>query len=138
MQMNDVHIDIRLEGEHFSPSKFMQLSQIHLEIIAEAGVIAKRGRYRGMPSPYGMALWPVVHPDNRNPNANSLFQSLTELLTHKDDFGKVGIEDITIDIDTPKYFSLDPETLALIAQLKATLDFNVNTDNRLYAAEGTS
>lgn len=136
--MNDVHIDIRLEGEHFSPSRFMQLSQIPIEIIAEAGVIAKRGRYRGKPSPYGMALWSVLHPSHRNPNAYVLFQSLNELLSHKADFEKVGIEKVIVDIDTPNYFSLDPETLSLIAQLKATVDFNVNTDNSLNAAEDTT
>jgi hypothetical protein len=138
MQVNNVEIDIRFVGERFSPSMFMKLTRIGLEVIAEPGVLAKRGRYRGKPSPYGLAIWSVKQEDYRTSIESSLLQSLTELLTHKGEFEKVGIEEITIDIDTPKYFSLDPDTLSVIALLKATVDFNVNTDNSLYAAEDTS
>ena len=129
MQMNDVQIDIRLEGEKFSPAKFMEVSQIPLEVIAEAGAPALRGRYKGKASPYGMALWRVEQEEeDKSDISRILFQNLNRLWQLKGEFDNVGIEEIIVDIDAPREISLNHDTLSLISKLNAKVDFNATSE----------
>jgi hypothetical protein len=133
--MQNTYIDIRFEGDRFSPKKLKKLTQLPIEILAEYGEIAKKGRYKNKPTPYGLALLKVEKNGKKDLRTN-LFNSIKFLLTEKQALKKSGVEDIIVDIETSpnieEGFYFDEDILASLSKLKAKIEFHTVKDEKNY------
>lgn len=78
-------IDIILSGDKFKPSSLC----LETKILAEYGSISKRGRYKGKPSPYGLAY--MIIP------LDSLTETLDNLVSNINDLKQSGVSDVELD-----------------------------------------
>lgn len=138
--MKGTFIDIRLEGDKFSPKKLRELTNLPLEAIAEYGEVAQTGRYKGKPSPYGMALIKVDGTDEEN--FNKIISQYLSLLAqdNKRAIKESGVDDIIIDVETlpnkETNFSFNPEIIQEISKLKGRIDFQtIEEDAEEYSLE---
>ena len=123
--MERVNIDIRFEGNKLSPEKLKTLTGFPIEVLAEYGEVAKIGRYKGMPSPYGLALLKVSKKQNKNIN-DILNTYLNKLIVKKEKLARIGVEEIIIDVETPPIkeseLSFDKNILSKLLKLNARID----------------
>src|ERR1041385_4422595 len=112
--MERVNIDIRFEGEKFSPRKLKELTGLPIETLAEYGEIAAKGRFKGKSFPYGLALLRVDKHSDKD-ITYILEKYLNKLLDKKKEISKSGVDDIIIDVETPPFkesgFSFENEIL---------------------------
>ncbi len=130
--MENINIDIRFEGDKFSPVKLKGLTGLPIETLAEYGEIARKGRYRGKSSPYGLALLKV----EEQPNKNIYFilnKYLKKLLDKKREISNSGVEEIVIDVETPPHresgLSFDNDILLKVSKLNARIDVHTISEN---------
>src|SRR6185436_4912247 len=126
--MNEINIDIRFEGDKFYPTKLRDLTGFPIEVLSEYGEIADKGRYKGKPSPYGLALLKIER-EKENDDLNEVFNRyLEKLLSKKEQLNEIGVEEIIIDVETPilkeSEFSFNNELLQKIFQLNAIIDWH--------------
>ncbi|WP_425656384.1 hypothetical protein [Tenacibaculum ascidiaceicola] len=50
------YINIQLSGESFSPKTLKKHTKLPIDVLVEAGEIAKKGRYKDKTSPYGLGI----------------------------------------------------------------------------------
>lgn len=78
-------VNICIKGDSkFSPKKFSELTGLKLDIVAEPGEIAKYGRYKGQPLPYGTA-W-IMNIDTK------------DILKNHGAFKECFVDQVTVDI----------------------------------------
>lgn len=133
--MENTFIDIRLEGDNFSPIKLKSLTNLPIEVIAEKGEIAKKGRYKGKPYPFGMALIKVDGKSKDDFN-NILGGYLAILLKDKKKALKQsGVEDIVVDVETPSHqdsrFSFEKKLIKEISNLNARIEFQTSEEQNV-------
>ncbi len=123
-------IDIRFEGDNFRPSELMDKTKWPLNILVEAGQISPRGKFKGKPSPYGIAFFTI----NMNSDINDPIELIDiysdKLLYNQDNLRESGVEDIIFDIETSNSkeynYSLDEKIIKKLSQLNARVDFHGN------------
>jgi len=131
--MKNTNIDIRLEGSKFSPKKLKAITNLPVEILAEKGEIAKKGRYKGKPSPYGIALIPVN--ESSKENLSTVMSRYTQMLLKdgKKALKESGVEEIVVDIETSPHsiagFSFEEKLIHEISELNARIVFQTVEDN---------
>lgn len=99
--MNHADIALIFSGDKFSPQKLQKLKPyLVINSIIEPGETATRGRYKGKPSPYGMAVVPVeLTKDFTQVPTHHLFEFLEQFLkNNKKLIKETGVEDIVVDI----------------------------------------
>ena len=126
MNKSNYTIYVNWVGDNFYPSQVKQKLNIPIKILCETGVITPIGRYRGMPSPFGMAVYefPVINNDLET----SLEQCCQTLLQWQATFAEAGAEELAIDIGIAKNCKPDmllyQEIMDMIATLRATIEFH--------------
>lgn len=130
--MKNINIDIRFEGDKFSPKKLKSLTGLPIETLAEYGEIANKGRYRGKLYPYGIALLKVDKQPNKDVNY-ILDKYLNKLLDKKKELYQSGVEDIVIDVETLPHkesgLSFENDLLLKISKLNARIDVHTINGN---------
>ena len=91
-------IYIRLSGDGFKPSVLSERIGLPIEIISETGVIAKRGKYKGKPSPHGMGIIDISIPDISINTLVGVYSA--RLYDWKKILHELYVDDITIGINT--------------------------------------
>ena len=125
MKKNRIYIDIVFEGKEFYPSKLKELTGFDIEELAEYGQIAKRGRYKGKPSPYGLAILKIQDTvfDDINIVLDEIIQ---ELLNKRPQLSQSGVDEITLDFDnfseSEIEIKINKEILKKISELNANID----------------
>jgi DNA-directed RNA polymerase sigma subunit (sigma70/sigma32) len=127
ISMQTIYIDIRFEGDKFSPKLMKKLTNFQLLSLAEYGEIAKTGRYKNRPSPYGMAILKTNEPIG-NEDINKVLNNYIEKLYKKaEDIKKSGVQEIIFEIgssiDTSSELSIDKRILKKLAKLNAKINF---------------
>jgi len=116
------YIDIQFRGLGFSPKKLAALTGLPIEPLVESGEIAKIGRYRDKPSPYGLALLKVP------PKANAILNYSNLLLKQKDLLEECNVQEILFDVETSyegfKEISITPKLACNLSILNARIEFN--------------
>lgn len=120
-------IDINFEGNKFYPSKLKELSGLPLEISAEYGVIATKGRYKDESSPYGLAHLKVELKNNCSIE-DTLNEYLVLLTKMKNTLDDCGVESICVFIGMSKdsyrkEFRLNIPILKDLVFLNASIEF---------------
>lgn len=117
----NTYIDIQFAGENFSPNKLKKLTNLPLEILVETGDIAKKGRYKGKPSPFGLALLKI------EPNQNSISKWCDILLSKSNLLAESNVREIVFDIESANEnfsnFSINKELTEKLSQLDAIINF---------------
>lgn len=130
--MESINIDIRFEGDKFSPKKLRELTGFPIEALAEYGEIAQKGRFRGKSSPYGLALLKVEKQPNRDINY-LLDKYLNKLIGKRKEISKSGVEDIIIDVETPPNkesgLSFENDVLLKVSKLNARIDVHTVSES---------
>ena len=120
-------IDIVFAGPRFRPQVLKEKGNLALEVVAEAGEMATKGRYKGRPSPYGLALLKVSAgtADDINPLLNETLNRLMELQPL---LVESGVEEITLDLEhyvkTEGQIKMDKDLVRKISALNANIDFS--------------
>lgn len=118
----NAYIDIHFKGDGFSPKKLKTLTKFPLEILVEAGEVATKGKYRGIPSPYGIALLKIA------PDQNSILEWCDRLLQQRKSLKTSKVEEIIFDIESTRNFtssfSVTPELSSRLSKLGAKLVFS--------------
>lgn len=119
--MENTHIDINISGDGFSPKKLQKYTDWSLEIIAETGEKATKGRYKGKPYPYGMALLPI------QPEEENVIEKWVDILLNKKDYlNKCKIQKIEFCVlTTPEYkdtFAISHLLAGKLHKLKANFE----------------
>ena len=101
--MNVSHLFIMLKGDKFYPSKLAPAVPWPLKILAETGQLSPRGRFKGQPSPYGMATIDVPELGKFGFSNKMSLQDIIEayadaLIQHIEALKKYGVEEIIFDI----------------------------------------
>jgi hypothetical protein len=123
------YIDIQFKGNGFSPKTLKELTNLPLEILIESGQIAKRGRYKGKKSPFGIALLKLDNSDN------VLLDWSKKLLNIKDSLVQSKVEEIIFDIESTnenfKNFTITTELANNLSLLNAKINFNKLEEDNL-------
>lgn len=128
------YIDIQFKGNEFSPKKLKKLTGLPLEILVETGEKSKKGRYKGKPSPFGIAVLKI------EPTQESILKWCNQLLllksNLKDSFVKEIIFDIESTNDNFSNFSITQELSNKLTKLNAIINFtkipNIEVDEFLH------
>ena len=118
-------LDIRFEGHEFYPSRLRDITKLPIKTLAEFGQVSSRGKYKGKPSPYGIAVLEMPETDKQI-NVPDLIQLYsTRLLENRDHLKDCGVEEIIFDIEsaagTPAELSLSPAILGNLSALNARI-----------------
>jgi len=128
--MNTTQIDIRFEGNNFTPSALQKELGLSLNILVEAGEISKKGQFRGKPSPYGIAYHTIDHDLELEDSIPLIEKYLNKLIKNQSILDKVGVEEIIFDIETLNSkaysYSLDTDIIKKLEKLNARIDFHGN------------
>jgi len=121
-------IYLRFMANGLQPSELAKDLNVPLEIHAEAGVIATKGRYKGQPSPYGSAIYDIKDPEKNltqlvEDTIAKLFEWIKVLRDYK-------LDKITIGINT---FGLSDYELNLSNSSLADLHF-IGVELAIYSA----
>lgn len=120
-------IEIVFEGSQFRPQVLKEKGGLPLEVVAEFGAVATKGRYKGQPSPYGLALLKVsaAATDDINP---LLSETLNRLMELQPLLAESGVEEITLDLEhyakTDVQIKMDKDLVRKISALNANIDFS--------------
>lgn len=125
-------IYIRFEGKNFYPSKLKEKTKYLIKVLAEAGEIATKGRYKGKPSPYGIGVLEIRADKNKEDIYNILQKYSSELLNNRAFLKESGVEEIVFDIETLKDFaseiSISAAILKDLSLLNARVEFHTIND----------
>lgn len=129
----NTYIDIQFKGDGFSPKKLKNSTGLPLEILVETGEKSKKGRYKGKPSPYGIALLKI------EPTQDSIINWCNQLLLLKSNLKKSSVKEIIFDIESTNEnfsnFSITKELSSKLNKLNAIINFtktpNVEVDEFL-------
>lgn len=114
-------IDIQFKGSLLKPAELGKATGLSIESLAESGQIAKKGRYKGQASPYGLGILKV------NPSADDLLKVVHQLQTQKAQILSYGVEEILVDIDANgeelEKLSFSNELIHALASLNAKVQF---------------
>ncbi|MDQ8205794.1 hypothetical protein [Pelagicoccus sp. SDUM812003] len=118
------HISFFISGDEFAPSKL----NIPFTESNDPGDIAKTGRFKGKPRPYGSAWY--VTPEHLNPSES--FAHLLEVFESRlDDLRLVGATDWHISVNREYYAqcneSFSREDLEMILRLECGFDYSAFT-----------
>ena len=130
--MNYYSVDIQLEGDKFYPSKLMEKIKQPIKILAEFGAIAKKGRYKGDPSPYGLGLLEVTPKDNANNTRNLIEEYSNKLLAWKQDLIDCGVDEIVLSIG---HFKESPKNILSLKSMFNLILMNVSVEYYTLEAE---
>jgi hypothetical protein len=126
--MNYASLDIRFEGSRFYPSKLKERTSLPIKVLAEYGEISAKGRYKGMPSPYGMGIIEISKPEIKTNISALILEYCNRLLDNKNDLKECGVDDIIFDIerskDAPAEILLSTNILRNLSALNATVEFH--------------
>jgi hypothetical protein len=118
------YLDIQFIGNNLNVNNLSKDINVPLENIVSAGEIAKLGRYKGLPSPYGIGLLKI------EPNIESITYYTEILLKVKDLILKNNVEEIIYDVDANaedlENITLTSSILMKLSQLNAKIKFNNN------------
>jgi hypothetical protein len=117
-------IDIKFEGSKFSPKTLMNLTKLPLEVLAEYGEIASRGRYKGKKSPYGLALLKVEPKNNFENLEDALRKVVKKLISHKKHLAECNVEEISVDVENNSSYKLEKDIIKDLSKLNANIDIN--------------
>jgi len=126
MTHNTVYI--RLEGSCFQPAMFIRKTKLPFKILAEPGKVMKIGRFKGKPSPYGLAQLEVASSSVPS-NLGGLLKSYTNiLLHHMGSFQESGVEAIIFDVEVTAgrafQTTLTTDVFNNLSKLNASLQFH--------------
>ncbi|MCF8461134.1 MAG: hypothetical protein K9G46_10435 [Flavobacteriales bacterium] len=125
----NAYIDIQFKGDGFSPVKLKALTKFPLEILVESGEVGTKGKYRGVPSPYGIALLKIA------PNEKAILEWCDKLLDQKKSLQKSKVGEIIFDIESTSSFSpnfsVTPELSSRLSKLGAKIVFSEIPDVEL-------
>jgi hypothetical protein len=97
-------------------------------VLAEYGEISAKGRYKGMPSPYGMGIIEISKPEIKTNISALILEYCNRLLDNKNDLKECGVDDIIFDIerskDAPAEILLSTNILRNLSALNATVEFH--------------
>lgn len=121
---------IEIQGRDFDPIKVEQIINFKFNNTINPGEIGLRGRYKGIPTPYGSAT--IVMP-NDNEKLLSLLQYLQSIISH---IRSHGADDIVL-YGVYAYkgqcnCELGIEEIRLLAELKIPFIFSVYEDKKLF------
>lgn len=123
---------IRFEGSKFYPSKLKDRLHFPIKTLAEYGKNSETGRYKGKPSPYGLAVLEILHKKNEKNVYNIIKRHIEELLQNQIHLKESGVEEIVFDIETSRdsssEISISPELLGSLSLLNAKVEFHTITD----------
>jgi len=123
------HFGIRFEGNKFSPKLLETLTGFPLKVLAEYGEISKKGRYKGQPSPYGMAFLDIDYELKENNLIEVLDKYTTILLRKKGALNESHVDEIIFDIETSKNnVPLEGEVLRKLGELNAKIEIKTTTE----------
>lgn len=128
MIAENIYIDIQFKGKGFSPRKLMELSKLPLEIIAETGEIATKGRYKDNPLPFGLALLKLED----NPEILDIWTDKLLEIKSALEVSKVGeiIFDIESKVENLTNFSISKDLAGKLSQLNGRINFTpIREDN---------
>lgn len=112
---------VSLYGEHFSPSQAEKISGITFDEKKARGDIGIRGKYKGLPTPYGSASINFEHPGGDADLLPANLPLLDILEQFIPSFQSVGAEEITIFVNVfytaQCNLELSPELLRRLAGL---------------------
>jgi hypothetical protein len=116
------HLDIQFIGNNLNVNNLSKDINLPLESIVSAGEIAKLGRYKGLPSPYGIGLLKI------DPSIESITYYTDILLNVKDSILKNNVEEIIYDVDANsedlENITLTSSIMMKLSLLNAKIQFN--------------
>lgn len=125
-------IYIRFEGNNFYPSRLKEKTKYPIKVLAEAGQIASKGRYKGKPFPYGIGVLEIKANKSKEDIYDVLQKYSSELLDSKAYLKESGVEEIVFDIETSKDFtseiSISAAILKDLSLLNARVEFHTIND----------
>ncbi len=128
--MNTKQIDIRFEGTYFFPSVLKKETDWPLNILVESGEISPRGKFKGKPSPYGIALLKIDEDFTKKDPIETIVLYSNKLIKIKKILEKSGVEEIVFDIETSNSkeynYSLESDFIKKLNFLNARVDFHGN------------
>ena len=129
--MSDMYPRLRLWGESFSPSAAEKRTGIVFDVKNEPGEIARTGRYRNRPSPYGSAI--IKFEDDRSSCDPLSAQSLNILIKNIQTFREAGATTIVLHCDVAYLdqcnLEMSPGFLAAIARLEIPFTISCSQDD---------
>jgi RNA polymerase sigma factor (sigma-70 family) len=131
--MESTHIDIRFEGSKFSPKMMRKLTRLPIESLMEYGEIAKIGRYKDKPSPYGIGII-KIDKSISNEDLNKVLDDYIKRLYRKAEaIRKSGAQEIIFEIGstigTSSELSIDNNILKKLSKLRARINIYTVGDN---------
>ncbi len=131
MTFNTIYI--RFEGKGFQPAELKQKTQLPFNILAEPGMIMQKGRYKGKPSPYGLASIEVDSSDTPTTIEKVLISYSEMLLRHKTALKSTGVDNIVFDVEfkTGGDFkaTVSSDVFSNLIKLNALLQFHSLSEN---------
>jgi len=134
--MNYASLDIRFEGSKFYPSKLKEKTSLPIKVLAEYGEISNKGRYKGIPSPYGIGILEISNAGSETKIPLLIKEYTTKLLKNTNELKESGVDEIIFDIESSKSdtseISLSPDILQNLSALNARVEFHtINDDDDL-------
>lgn len=125
--MASAFIDIRFVGKEFYPSKLVEKTQLPIQVLAEYGKTSTKGRYKSEPSPYGIGILKIPTDSSQKGTYDLIKKYSDNLLKNKNELLESGVEEIIINIGSPKSssteISLAPDILHTLSLLNASVEF---------------
>ena len=128
-------LDIRFEGDRFYPTKLKEQIDLPIEILAEYGKAASKGRYKGVPSPYGLALLELKVFNN---DINGLLEHyILKLEENKMVLAGCGVEAVIFDLgdskETPLEIAIPNQLMQKLVSINGSIE--VHTIEKIYSQE---
>jgi hypothetical protein len=135
--MSRTYIDIVFEGEKFSPTKLKDQTGLDLLILAESGTVSYRGRYKGHPSPYGLAVFKVESTLSEDLNI-VLETIINSLLEKKEILRTCAVDEITLDLENFSQseidLNIDKKIIRMLSELNASLEISSLVNDRIFTS----